>query len=166
MNEASKTLYWAKEVRYKSWIIIQYDSICVLSRSIMSYSFVTLWTVAHQAPQSVEFSRQEYRCGLPFPIPGDLPNPGIKPASPAWQVYSLPLSHLGHPVIPFMWVQKPAKSIYGGRSQNRHYPWWVKMDISWKETQWNFQEWKKYSMPWSEWWLHKGIKLEFINLDT
>ena len=39
------------------------------------------WTVAHQAPLSMEFSRQEYRSGLPFPSPGDLPNPEIKRAS-------------------------------------------------------------------------------------
>ena len=44
---------------------------------------VTPWTVAHQAPLSMEFSRQEYWSGFPFLSPGDLPNPGIKPASPA-----------------------------------------------------------------------------------
>ena len=43
--------------------------------------FVTPWTVAHQAPLSIGFSRQEYQSGLPFPPPGDLPNPGIKPRS-------------------------------------------------------------------------------------
>ena len=42
---------------------------------------VTLWTAANQAPLSTEFSRQEYWSGLPFPSPGDLPNPGIKPGS-------------------------------------------------------------------------------------
>ena len=51
---------------------------------------VTPWTVAHQAPQSVEFSRQEYWNGLPFPSPGDLPNPGIEPGSPALQADTLP----------------------------------------------------------------------------
>ena len=45
--------------------------------------FATLWTVSHQAPPSVGFSRQEYWSGLPFPSPGDLPDPGIKPRSPA-----------------------------------------------------------------------------------
>ena len=45
--------------------------------------FATPWTVAYQAPQSVEFSRQEYWSGLPFPSPGDVPDPGIKPGSPA-----------------------------------------------------------------------------------
>ena len=45
--------------------------------------FVTPSTEAHQAPLSVEFSRQEYWSGLPFPPPADLPNPGIEPASPA-----------------------------------------------------------------------------------
>ena len=42
---------------------------------------MTPWTIAHQAPLSMEFSRQEYWSGLPFPIPGDLPDPGIEPTS-------------------------------------------------------------------------------------
>ena len=45
--------------------------------------FATLWTVARQAPLFMGFSRQEYWSGLPFPSPGDLPNPGIEPRSPA-----------------------------------------------------------------------------------
>ena len=45
--------------------------------------FVTPWTVAYQAVLSMAFSRQEYWSGLPFPSPGDLPNPGIEPGSPA-----------------------------------------------------------------------------------
>ena len=44
--------------------------------------FVTPWTVAHQAPLSTEFSRQEYWNQLPFPPPGDFPDPGIEPESP------------------------------------------------------------------------------------
>ena len=52
---------------------------CVLSRIRLS---VTPWNVARQAPLSMEFSRQEYWSELPFPLPGDLPNPGIKPMSP------------------------------------------------------------------------------------
>ena len=47
--------------------------------------FATPWTVAHQAPLSMGFSRQEYWSGLPFPSPGDLPDPGIEPRSPALQ---------------------------------------------------------------------------------
>ena len=43
--------------------------------------FVTPWTVARQAPLSMEFSRQEYWSGLPFPTPGDLPDPVVEPAS-------------------------------------------------------------------------------------
>ena len=46
--------------------------------------FVTLWTVGHQAPLSMEFSRQEYRSVLPFPTPGDLSDPGIEPSSPVY----------------------------------------------------------------------------------
>ena len=60
---------------------------------LVAKSFPTLmtsWTVACQAPLSMGFSRQEYWSGLPFPSPGDLPNPGIKPGSPALQADSLP----------------------------------------------------------------------------
>ena len=48
------------------------------------------WTVAHQAPLSMGFSRQEYWSGLPFPSPGNFPEPGIEPGSPALQADSLP----------------------------------------------------------------------------
>ena len=51
--------------------------------------FATPWTVAHQAPPSMGFSMQEYWNGLPFPSPGDLPNPGITPRSPALQADAL-----------------------------------------------------------------------------
>ena len=65
----------------------------------MSNSFVTPWTVACQAPLSTGFPRQEYWNGLPFPSPGDLSDPGLEPASPALAGDSLPLSHLGSPLI-------------------------------------------------------------------
>ena len=48
----------------------------------MSKSFEAAWTVACQAPLSMGFPRQEYWSGLPFPSPGDLPDPGIEPTSP------------------------------------------------------------------------------------
>ena len=51
------------------------------------------WTVARQAPLSMGFSKQEYWSGLSFPSPGNLPDPGIKLMSPAWQVDFLLLSH-------------------------------------------------------------------------
>ena len=53
----------------------------MLSHSVLLDS-ETPWTVAHQAPLSMKFSRQKYWRGLPFPPPGDLPDPGIEPASP------------------------------------------------------------------------------------
>ena len=52
--------------------------------------FATPWTVAYQASPSMGFSRQEYWSGLPFPSPGDLPNPGIEPRSLALQTDTLP----------------------------------------------------------------------------
>ena len=67
--------YFSSEVKVKS-----------LSRVRL---FATPWTVAYQAPPSTEFSRQEYWSGLPFPSPGDLPNPEIEPGSPAFQADAL-----------------------------------------------------------------------------
>ena len=66
----------------------------------------TPWTVAHQAPLSKGFSRQESWSGLPFPSPGDLPNPGIKPRSPTLQADSLLAEPSGKPreLRPDQWL--------------------------------------------------------------
>ena len=64
-------------------------------------SLATPWTVDHQAPLPMGFSRQAYWSGSPCPSPGDIPNPRIEttnPASPALKADSLPLSHWGSPV--------------------------------------------------------------------
>ena len=68
----------------------------LFSHQVMPNSFVTPWTIAHQAPLSMGFPRQDYWSGLPFLSPGDLPDPGIEPMSSALQAdFFLPLSHLG-----------------------------------------------------------------------
>ena len=59
--------------------------------------FAIPWTVAYTAPLSMEFSRQEYWSGLPFPSPGDLPDPGIEARSPALQADTLPSEPPGKP---------------------------------------------------------------------
>ena len=77
--------------------------------------FATPWTVAYQSPQSMEFSRQEYWSGLPFPSPGDLLDPGIKPRSPALQADAF-LSHQGSPVSNScdpMDCSQPGSSVHG-----------------------------------------------------
>ena len=61
--------------------------------------FATPWTVPYQAPPSMGFSRQEYWSGLPFPSPGDLPDPGIEPGSPAFQADALTSEPPGKPCI-------------------------------------------------------------------
>ena len=61
--------------------------------------FATPWTVTHQAPLSMGFSRQEYWSGVPFPSPGNLPNPGIKPRSLALQTGTLTSEPPGKPNI-------------------------------------------------------------------
>ena len=63
--------------------------VCARSHSVLSDS-VTPWTVAHQAPLSMGFPRQDYWSGQPFLSPGDLPDPGIEPTSPGLQADSLP----------------------------------------------------------------------------
>ena len=67
--------------------------------------FVIPWTIAHQAPLSMEFSRQEFWSGLLLPSPGDLPNPGIKPRSLTLQEDSLP-------------TEPPGKPNYGGGNED------------------------------------------------
>ena len=69
----------------------------LLGRSVMSNSFVTPWTVARQARLSMGFPRQEYWSGLPLPLPGDLPYPGIKPRSSALQADPLQSEPPGKP---------------------------------------------------------------------
>ena len=64
-------------------------------------TLATPWTVACQAPLSMGFSRQEYWSGLPFTSPGDLPDPGIEPGSPALQADSLPTELQGKPLKVF-----------------------------------------------------------------
>ena len=64
---------------------------------VCASSMETPWTVAHQAPLSMEFSRQEYWSGQSFPFPGDLPDPGFEPRSPALQADSLPSEPPGKP---------------------------------------------------------------------
>ena len=59
-------------------------------RKKMKSLFAAPWTIAHQAPPPIEFSRQEYWSGLLFPPPGELPDPEIEPRSPAWQADALP----------------------------------------------------------------------------
>ena len=61
--------------------------------------FATPWTVAYQAPPSMGFSRQECWSGLPFPSPGDLPDPGIKPESPTLEADALPSESPGKYVL-------------------------------------------------------------------
>ena len=69
-----------------------------VSCSVMSDSAIP-WNVIHQGPLSMGFSRQEYRSRLPFPSPGDLPNPGIEPGSPALQADALPSEPPGKPIV-------------------------------------------------------------------
>ena len=70
---------------------------CVLSHFICIWLFVIPWTVAHQIPLSMEFSRQEYWSGKPFLSPQDLLDPGIEPRSPTLQIDSLPSEPPGKP---------------------------------------------------------------------
>ena len=72
------------------YVMLCYVMLCYVMLSLSHvHLFANTWIVAHQAPLSMGFSRQEYWSGLPFPSPGDLPNPGIKPRSPTLQADSL-----------------------------------------------------------------------------
>ena len=83
------------------------------------------WTIAHQAPLSMGFPRQEHWSRLPFPSPGDLPNPQINPAPYLlhWQVDSLPLSHQGNPIKTVQTIVKnPSRR---KSSLNNFYIYWL-----------------------------------------
>ena len=80
-------------------ILLYLQLLCIHKVKVKLLSYVWVfeipWTVAYQAPLFMEFSRQEYWSGLPFPSPGDLPNPGTEPGSPALQANSLPFEPPG-----------------------------------------------------------------------
>ena len=86
-------------VFFKLFYFIEVCVCLCVSHSVMSDSAIP-WTVAHQTPLSVEFSRQGYWNGLPFPSPGNLSNPGIKPRSPVLQTdFFLPSELPGKPLV-------------------------------------------------------------------
>ena len=92
------------------WVVWVFFLACVLSCSVVSDSLRPHGLLAHQAPLSMGFSRQEYWSRLPFPSPGDLPDPGINPTSPAlagglfttratWEAHLFVVYHLNiHPL--------------------------------------------------------------------
>ena len=84
--------------------------------------FATLWAVAHQAPLPMGFSRREYWSGLPFPSPGDLPDPGIEPRSPALQADTLTSEPPGRFfLLLFYFVMFP--KLYYDNFFTNVYPW-------------------------------------------
>ena len=86
---------WNKEIEI--FILLVKSLSCV-------WLFETLWTVANQDPLSMGFSRQEYWSGLSFPSPGDHPDPGIEPRSPALQADILTSEPPGKPIICIKYV--------------------------------------------------------------
>ena len=91
--------------------------------------FVTPWTVAPQAPLSMGFSRQEYWSGLPFPSPGDLPEPGIKPSSPSFEAGALTSEPPGKPNGCESWTIKKAK--HGRTDAFELWYWRIHLRVPW-----------------------------------
>ena len=119
---------------------------CVLCPFSRVQHFSTPWTIAHQAPLSMGFFRQEYWNALPLPPPGDLPNPRIEPTCPVLLVDYLPLSHRGSPNCP----QLPYSSLLSICHKNCNcvpqktvQSWYLKFGISLffqkKSRKWAFQ---------------------------
>ena len=100
---------WYDYQGWKKWVEKRYTPISVqwlllvwllLFSCLVMHDSATAWVVVCQPPLSMGFPKQEYWSGLPFISPGDLSHPGIKPASPALSVDSLPVSHL--PLLPVL----------------------------------------------------------------
>ena len=117
----------------KIMYIITFNA-CMLSHV---WLFMTPWMVAHQAPLSMGFSRKEYWSRLPYPTPGDLPNPGIEPeslTSPAWQVDSLPLAPPSTIVVQSLshvWLCDPINCSTPGFHVLHHLPELAQMHVHW-----------------------------------
>ena len=98
MNEDRGLFQWSERdimgVKIRI-VVVQMEKVKLLSCVQL---FVTLWTVTYQAPPFMGFSRQEYWSGLPFPSPGDIPDPEIEPGSPALQADALTSEPPGKPV--------------------------------------------------------------------
>ena len=102
----------------RNYVIVFSKTSCMLSRFSCVWLFAALWAIASQAPLSMEFSRQAYWSGSPFPLPGDLSDPRIEPASPALQVDSLPQSHRRSPFFQrhtslILMIDLAFKMVYG-----------------------------------------------------
>ena len=88
----------------------------MLSHSVMANSFATPWTVAHQVPISMGFSRQEYWRGLLFPPPGDLPDPGTEPmslVSPALAGSFFTPAPPGKPIMNMTYIYMHLYAVFG-----------------------------------------------------
>ena len=88
------TTLMSEKINGKYYLTLKWSEMKLLS---CVWLFANPWTVAHQAPPSMGFSRQEYWSGLLFPSPGDLTDPGIKLRSPSLQADSLPAEPAGKP---------------------------------------------------------------------
>ena len=107
--------------------------------------FATPWTVAYQAPQSVGFSRQEYWSQLPFPSPGDLPDPGIEPRSPTLQADPLPSE------LKLCIFQRKKKSPV------KNYPFFFKYLLEENVRKSCMEQWQKYDRIGCSWGKPAGL---------
>ena len=112
------------QARTLEWVAISFSNACMHSKLLQSCLWISYvkwsevaqscptlcdpWAVAHQAPPSMGFSRQEYWSGLPLPSPGDLPDPGIEPRSPALQADALTSAPPGNPWISYRYTYIPS----------------------------------------------------------
>ena len=113
-------------------------------------TLATPWTVACQTPVSMESSRQEYRSGLPFPSPGDLPNLGIEPRSPAFQAN-------------FLLSEPPGKSWHSRVSANPELKGWryplIIRDLTVFISMWDRYLWKRPEI--FKWWYKAFPRFDF-----
>ena len=130
--------------------------------------FAIPWTVVYQASLSMGFSKQEYWSGLPFPSPGDLPEPGIEPRSPALQADSLPSEECGS-----RWIYETCKQLsvlnFFSSRKSKHTILWQTPRVGrdgnftpWVTARVKQREWRGYEvlLGWITWWAVLWVEVD------
>ena len=133
--------------------------------------FATPWTVDHQAPLTMGFSRHKYWSGLPFPSPGDIPDPGMEPGSPALRADSLPSAPPGKPTLILRQDVNNRRYSRKARRTKRNCLHKLFRRRGWQRMRWldgitNSMDMSFWASPGSWWWTGEPDMLKSMGLQS